>query len=71
MFLDDTMYTLSYSTWIYVMYFLRLKSTGEKATGGGAYKYTDNFKRLGIILDKEDEMDCLVAGAKFLLKMGV
>ncbi|KAJ8773801.1 hypothetical protein K2173_008264 [Erythroxylum novogranatense] len=40
-----------------------------KATGGGAYKYADLFKeRLGISLDKEDEMDCLVAGANFLLK---
>ncbi|KAI4328270.1 hypothetical protein L6164_020637 [Bauhinia variegata] len=41
-----------------------------KATGGGAYKYADLFKeRLGISLDKEDEMDCLVAGANFLLKV--
>jgi type II pantothenate kinase len=41
-----------------------------KATGGGAYKYTDLFKeRLGVSLDKEDEMDCLVAGANFLLKV--
>ncbi|KAJ0048912.1 hypothetical protein Pint_15450 [Pistacia integerrima] len=40
-----------------------------KATGGGAYKFTDLFKeRLGVTLDKEDEMDCLVAGANFLLK---
>ncbi|PKA49311.1 Pantothenate kinase 2 [Apostasia shenzhenica] len=40
-----------------------------KATGGGAYKYADVFKeRLGVSLDKEDEMDCLVAGANFLLK---
>lgn len=40
-----------------------------KATGGGAYKYTDLFKeKFGIFLDKEDEMDCLVAGANFLLK---
>ncbi|KAG0493471.1 hypothetical protein HPP92_004465 [Vanilla planifolia] len=40
-----------------------------KATGGGAYKYADVFReRLGISLDKEDEMDCLVAGANFLLK---
>ncbi|KAI5407084.1 pantothenate kinase 2 isoform X2 [Lathyrus oleraceus] len=40
-----------------------------KATGGGAYKYTDLFKeRLGVGLDKEDEMNCLVAGANFLLK---
>lgn len=40
-----------------------------KATGGGAFKFTDLFKeKLGILLDKEDEMDCLVAGANFLLK---
>ncbi|KAL6007009.1 Pantothenate kinase 2, mitochondrial [Asimina triloba] len=40
-----------------------------KATGGGAYKFADLFKeRLGVNLDKEDEMDCLVAGANFLLK---
>ncbi|PON35181.1 Type II pantothenate kinase [Parasponia andersonii] len=40
-----------------------------KATGGGAYKYADLIKqRLGVTLDKEDEMDCLVAGANFLLK---
>ncbi|XVE54965.1 hypothetical protein DITRI_Ditri03aG0123400 [Diplodiscus trichospermus] len=40
-----------------------------KVTGGGAYKYADLFKeRLGISIDKEDEMDCLVAGANFLLK---
>lgn len=41
-----------------------------KATGGGAYKFADLFKeRLGIVLDKEDEMDCLVAGANFLLEV--
>jgi type II pantothenate kinase len=41
-----------------------------KATGGGAYKYADVFKeRLGVSLEKEDEMDCLVAGANFLLKV--
>lgn len=41
-----------------------------KATGGGSYKYADPFKeRLGINLDKEDEMDCLVAGANFLLEV--
>jgi type II pantothenate kinase len=40
-----------------------------KATGGGAFKFTDLFKeKLGINLDKEDEMDCLVTGANFLLK---
>ncbi|PWZ14619.1 Pantothenate kinase 2 [Zea mays] len=37
--------------------------------GGGAFKYADVFKeRLGVSLEKEDEMDCLVAGANFLLK---
>ncbi|OMO67679.1 hypothetical protein COLO4_30050 [Corchorus olitorius] len=40
-----------------------------KATGGGAFKFADIFKeRLGVSIDKEDEMDCLVAGANFLLK---
>lgn len=40
-----------------------------KATGGGAFKFADLFKeKLGITLDKEDEMSCLVAGANFLLK---
>ncbi|KAG9133636.1 hypothetical protein Leryth_024106 [Lithospermum erythrorhizon] len=40
-----------------------------KATGGGAYKFSDLFKeRLGVSIEKEDEMDCLVAGANFLLK---
>ncbi|XP_031277027.1 pantothenate kinase 1 isoform X2 [Pistacia vera] len=40
-----------------------------KATGGGAYKFADLIKeKLGIIVEKEDEMDCLVAGANFLLK---
>ncbi|WOH08239.1 hypothetical protein DCAR_0727677 [Daucus carota subsp. sativus] len=40
-----------------------------KATGGGAFKFADLFmERLGITLDKVDEMDCLVAGANSLLK---
>ncbi|KAF3329022.1 pantothenate kinase 2-like isoform X1 [Carex littledalei] len=40
-----------------------------KATGGGAFKYADVFReRLGVSLEKEDEMGCLVAGANFLLK---
>lgn len=40
-----------------------------KATGGGAYKFADLFKeRLGVSIEKEDEMDCLVSGANFLLK---
>jgi pantothenate kinase len=43
-----------------------------KATGGGAFKYADVFKeRLGVSLEKEDEMDCLVAGANFLLKVPI
>ncbi|XP_073039820.1 pantothenate kinase 2 [Primulina eburnea] len=45
------------------------ENTIIKATGGGAHKYADLFKeRLGISIEKEDEMDCLVAGANFLLK---
>ncbi|KAG5240810.1 hypothetical protein OIU76_014329 [Salix suchowensis] len=40
-----------------------------KATGGGAYKFSELFKeKLDISLEKEDEMDCLVMGANFLLK---
>ncbi|XP_050258453.1 pantothenate kinase 2 isoform X2 [Quercus robur] len=47
----------------------KLENCSIKATGGGAYKFADLFKeRLGVSLDKEDEMDCLVAGANFLLK---
>lgn len=47
-----------------------LLTVSEKATGGGAYKYADLFKeKLGISLDKEDEMDCLVGGINFLLKV--
>ncbi|RVW53134.1 Pantothenate kinase 2 [Vitis vinifera] len=41
-----------------------------KATGGGAHKFADLFKeRLGVSIDKEDEMDCLVAGANFYLSL--
>ncbi|GAA0160668.1 kinase [Lithospermum erythrorhizon] len=40
------------------------------ATGGGAFKFAELFKeKLGIALDKADEMDCLVSGANFLLKV--
>ncbi|CAI9092932.1 OLC1v1028300C1 [Oldenlandia corymbosa var. corymbosa] len=40
-----------------------------KATGGGAFRFADLFKeKLGITLDKVDEMDSLVAGVNFLLK---
>ncbi|KAL6493540.1 Pantothenate kinase 2, mitochondrial [Orobanche gracilis] len=45
------------------------ENTVIKATGGGAYKFADLFKeKLGISIEKEDEMNCLVAGANFLLK---
>lgn len=41
-----------------------------KATGGGAYRFADLFKeKLGVSLDKVDEMDCLVSGANFLLNV--
>lgn len=40
-----------------------------KASGGGAFKFADVFKeKLGVSLDKLDEMDSVVAGANFLLK---
>lgn len=43
----------------------------EQATGGGAFKFADLFKeKLGITLDKVEEMESLVAGANFLLKVG-
>ncbi|CAI9283855.1 unnamed protein product [Lactuca saligna] len=40
-----------------------------KVTGGGAYKFADLFKeKLGVSIEKEDEIDCLVTGANFSLK---
>ncbi|KAF3656752.1 Pantothenate kinase 1 [Capsicum annuum] len=40
-----------------------------KATGGGAFKFANLFKeKLGITLDKVEEMESLVTGANFLLK---
>ena len=40
-----------------------------KATGGGAFKYADLFReRMGIILEREDEMACMVSGCNFLLQ---
>lgn len=40
-----------------------------KATGGGAYKFAEVFRqRLGLILEKEDEMHCLVDGCNFLCR---
>lgn len=42
-----------------------------KATGGGAFRFADLFKeKLGVTLDKVEEMDSLVTGANFLLKVG-
>ncbi|CAH1781675.1 unnamed protein product [Owenia fusiformis] len=39
-----------------------------KATGGGAYKYKDLItQKLGVEVDKEDEMECLIKGCNFLL----
>jgi len=40
-----------------------------KATGGGAYKYTNLLStKLGMKVDKLDEMKCLITGCNFLLK---
>lgn len=40
-----------------------------RATGGGAFKFSEEFKKqLGLVLTKEDEMKCLVAGCNFLLR---
>jgi len=40
-----------------------------KASGGGAYKFADDFReKLGVCLDKLDEMDSVVSGANFLLQ---
>ncbi|XP_035206031.1 4'-phosphopantetheine phosphatase-like [Stegodyphus dumicola] len=47
--------------------FMRGKSI--KATGGGAYKYTDLLTNtLGLMVDKEDEMECLIKGCNFVLR---
>ncbi|XP_014615545.1 PREDICTED: pantothenate kinase 4 isoform X1 [Polistes canadensis] len=40
-----------------------------KVTGGRAYKYTPLLQeKLGLIVDKEDEVRCLIKGCNFLLK---
>ncbi|KAG8094210.1 hypothetical protein GUJ93_ZPchr0012g21140 [Zizania palustris] len=45
------------------------ENTTLKATGGGAYKFADDFReKLGVCLDKLDEMDSVVSGANFLLQ---
>uniref|UniRef100_A0A6A7G058 4'-phosphopantetheine phosphatase n=2 Tax=Hirondellea gigas TaxID=1518452 RepID=A0A6A7G058_9CRUS len=57
--------------------FLRINLLGResvsgkiiKVTGGGAYKYSDLIQeKLGLIVDKEDEMACLIKGCNFLLR---
>eukprot|EP00210_Caulerpa_lentillifera_P003727 g3560.t1 len=36
------------------------------ATGGGAFKYADTFlQELDVVLEKEDEIECLVSGCNF------
>ncbi|KAF8470233.1 fumble-domain-containing protein [Kalaharituber pfeilii] len=38
------------------------------ATGGGAYKFYDNFReRLGVEIYREDEMECLIVGLDFFI----
>ncbi|XP_041357828.1 4'-phosphopantetheine phosphatase-like [Gigantopelta aegis] len=46
-----------------------MKDKCIKVTGGGAYKYKDLITaKLGVEVDKEDEMSCLIKGCNFLLK---
>jgi hypothetical protein len=45
------------------------KQVAVKATGGGAYKFQEEFRsQLGIELQKQDEMRSLVAGSDFFLR---
>ncbi|KAJ3190165.1 hypothetical protein HDU85_000456 [Gaertneriomyces sp. JEL0708] len=40
-----------------------------KATGGGAHKYYDLFReKLGVTMQREDEMECLITGLNFLVR---
>lgn len=40
-----------------------------KATGGGAYKYAELIQqKLGLMVEKEDEIGCLIKGCNFLLR---
>lgn len=46
-----------------------MKGKSIKATGGGAYKYTDVLTNtLGLMVDKEDEMECMIKGCNFVLR---
>ncbi|KAJ3022346.1 hypothetical protein HKX48_006380 [Thoreauomyces humboldtii] len=39
------------------------------ATGGGAHKYFDLFReKLGVEMEREDEMECLITGLNFLVR---
>ncbi|XP_050525416.1 4'-phosphopantetheine phosphatase [Daktulosphaira vitifoliae] len=45
------------------------KGKSIKATGGGAHKYSRLIQeKLGLEVDKEDELTCLIKGCNFLLK---
>ncbi|KAL9965961.1 hypothetical protein ACROYT_G029835 [Oculina patagonica] len=45
------------------------KEKALKATGGGAHKYMDLLtSKLGVRVDKEDEIECIIRGGNFLLK---
>ncbi|KAK9306575.1 hypothetical protein QLX08_002771 [Tetragonisca angustula] len=47
----------------------RFHGKNIKVTGGGAYKYNGLLQeKLGLIVDKEDEIACLIKGCNFLLK---
>ena len=47
---------------------VHLDITKVGATGGGAHKYADTWdKQLGIIIDKQDELESLVTGMQFVL----
>ncbi|XP_024937354.1 pantothenate kinase 4 isoform X2 [Cephus cinctus] len=47
----------------------RFQGKSTKVTGGGAFKYTPLLQeKLGLLIDKEDELSCLIKGCNFLLK---
>ncbi|KAF7997892.1 hypothetical protein HCN44_009290 [Aphidius gifuensis] len=47
----------------------RFQGKSIKITGGGAFKYTSSIQsKLGLLVDKEDEICCLIKGCNFLLK---
>lgn len=41
------------------------------ATGGGAHKYNDLLSRSGLVVQKEDEMQCLIIGLDFFITGGI